>query len=144
MLTSSTMRRDRGACNMKYKYNNYLTTSRPSAFHQVSRRKQALHLFLVFIKITLIKSFNWWCHDFANEITEGSFLKQWHFIRCLLCMWISSDTPKKTDAVCGPGSGRFISENEIILAVQVYLPSAMFVIVSWVSFLVKPEVVPGR
>ena len=27
---------------------------------------------------------------------------------------------------------------------QVYLPSAMFVIVSWVSFLVKPEVVPGR
>jgi len=28
--------------------------------------------------------------------------------------------------------------------VQVYLPSAMFVIVSWVSFLVKPEVVPGR
>jgi len=28
--------------------------------------------------------------------------------------------------------------------VQVYLPSFMFVIVSWVSFLVKPEVVPGR
>ena len=27
---------------------------------------------------------------------------------------------------------------------QVYLPSFMFVIVSWVSFLVKPEVVPGR
>ena len=27
---------------------------------------------------------------------------------------------------------------------QVYLPSCMFVIVSWVSFLVKPEVVPGR
>ena len=26
---------------MKYKYNNYLTTSRPSAFHQVSRRIQA-------------------------------------------------------------------------------------------------------
>ena len=30
------------------------------------------------------------------------------------------------------------------LVFQVYLPSAMFVIVSWVSFLVKPEVVPGR
>ena len=59
-------------------------------------------------------------------------------------MWISSDTSKKTDAVCGPGSGRFNSDNEIILALQVYLPSAMFVIVSWVSFLVKPEVVPGR
>merc|ERR1719244_1380184 len=28
--------------------------------------------------------------------------------------------------------------------IQVYLPSFMFVIVSWVSFLVKPEVVPGR
>lgn len=28
--------------------------------------------------------------------------------------------------------------------VQVYLPSCMFVIVSWVSFLIKPEVVPGR
>ena len=28
--------------------------------------------------------------------------------------------------------------------VQVYLPSFMFVVVSWVSFLIKPEVVPGR
>jgi len=28
--------------------------------------------------------------------------------------------------------------------IQVYLPSFMFVIVSWVSFLIKPEVVPGR
>merc|ERR1712172_360933 len=28
--------------------------------------------------------------------------------------------------------------------VQVYLPSCMFVVVSWVSFMVKPEVVPGR
>merc|ERR1711899_582400 len=28
--------------------------------------------------------------------------------------------------------------------VQVYLPSGMFVVVSWVSFLIKPEVVPGR
>merc|ERR1712018_862045 len=27
---------------------------------------------------------------------------------------------------------------------QVYLPSCMFVVVSWVSFLIKPEVVPGR
>ena len=35
-------------------------------------------------------------------------------------------------------------EGDLILALQVYLPSAMFVIVSWVSFLVKPEVVPGR
>ena len=28
--------------------------------------------------------------------------------------------------------------------VQVYLPSGMFVITSWVSFLIKPEIVPGR
>ena len=27
---------------------------------------------------------------------------------------------------------------------QVYLPAGMFVVVSWVSFLIKPEVVPGR
>ena len=27
---------------------------------------------------------------------------------------------------------------------QVYLPSFMFVIVSWVSFLINPHVVPGR
>ncbi len=27
---------------------------------------------------------------------------------------------------------------------QVYLPSCMFVVVSWVSFMIKPEVVPGR
>ena len=59
-------------------------------------------------------------------------------------MWISSDTSKKTDAVCGPGSGRVLSDSDLILVLQVYLPSAMFVIVSWVSFLVKPEVVPGR
>ena len=28
--------------------------------------------------------------------------------------------------------------------IQVYLPSTMFVMVSWVSFLIKPEVIPGR
>ena len=28
--------------------------------------------------------------------------------------------------------------------IQVYLPSTMFVMVSWVSFLIKPEIVPGR
>ena len=27
---------------------------------------------------------------------------------------------------------------------QVYLPSGLFVIVSWISFIVPPEVVPGR
>ena len=28
--------------------------------------------------------------------------------------------------------------------IQVYVPSTMFVMVSWVSFLIKPEVIPGR
>ena len=28
--------------------------------------------------------------------------------------------------------------------IQVYLPSCMFVVVSWASFFIKPEVVPGR
>ena len=32
----------------------------------------------------------------------------------------------------------------LLLSVQVYLPSLMFVVVSWVSFTIKPEVVPGR
>merc|ERR1719245_2845961 len=37
-----------------------------------------------------------------------------------------------------------LQRKQMQFVVQVYLPSAMFVIVSWVSFLVKPEVVPGR
>merc|ERR1711971_340073 len=37
-----------------------------------------------------------------------------------------------------------MGRKQMQFVVQVYLPSAMFVIVSWVSFLVKPEVVPGR
>ena len=28
--------------------------------------------------------------------------------------------------------------------IQVYVPSTMFVMVSWVSFLIKPEIIPGR
>ena len=27
---------------------------------------------------------------------------------------------------------------------QVYLPSGLFVVVSWISFIVPPEVVPGK
>ena len=37
-----------------------------------------------------------------------------------------------------------VQRKQMQFVVQVYLPSFMFVIVSWVSFLVKPEVVPGR
>jgi len=37
-----------------------------------------------------------------------------------------------------------LQRKQMQFLVQVYLPSFMFVIVSWVSFLIKPEVVPGR
>jgi len=37
-----------------------------------------------------------------------------------------------------------LERKRIQYLVQVYLPSCMFVVVSWVSFLIKPEVVPGR
>ena len=30
------------------------------------------------------------------------------------------------------------------MLLQTYLPSGLFVIVSWISFIVPPEVVPGR
>ena len=39
---------------------------------------------------------------------------------------------------------RVPSRLHVLNIFQVYLPTFMFVIVSWVSFLVKPEVVPGR
>lgn len=61
------------------------------------------------------------------------------------------DLPKKFQTVDIP-SGVYsacgfqvkLQRLQMQFVVQVYLPSAMFVIVSWVSFLVKPEVVPGR
>merc|ERR1719411_1243575 len=37
-----------------------------------------------------------------------------------------------------------LQRKQMQFLVQVYLPSCMFVVVSWVSFLIKPEVVPGR
>ena len=39
---------------------------------------------------------------------------------------------------------RVPSRLHVLNIFQVYLPTFMFVIVSWVSFLIKPEVVPGR
>ena len=37
-----------------------------------------------------------------------------------------------------------VQRKQMQFVVQVYLPSFMFVVTSWVSFLIKPEVVPGR
>merc|ERR1712013_564315 len=37
-----------------------------------------------------------------------------------------------------------LQRKQMQYVVQVYLPSFMFVVTSWVSFLIKPEVVPGR
>merc|ERR1719150_3074485 len=50
--------------------------------------------------------------------------------------------PSGSYAACGFQAR--IQRKQMQFVVQVYLPSFMFVIVSWVSFLVKPEVVPGR
>jgi len=52
------------------------------------------------------------------------------------------DLPSGSYASCGFQVR--IQRKQMQFVVQVYLPSFMFVIVSWVSFLVKPEVVPGR
>ena len=65
--------------------------------------------------------------------------------RQLLCLWLPSAPTEEADAVCHPGLFTIrwpFSKCRSMF--QVYLPSCMFVIVSWVSFMVKPEVVPGR
>merc|ERR1711884_882015 len=41
-------------------------------------------------------------------------------------------------------TGKHRTKHLFIIYFQVYLPSFMFVVTSWVSFLIKPEVVPGR
>ena len=58
-------------------------------------------------------------------------------------MRLSSESRSKTDAISDPGN----NSSPFALSqfkCQVYLPSFMFVVTSWVSFLIKPEVVPGR
>ena len=60
-------------------------------------------------------------------------------------MRVSSEAAEKADAIRGAGNENLLTNvGKTQRKFQVYLPSAMFVIVSWVSFLVKPEVVPGR
>ena len=49
---------------------------------------------------------------------------------------------KKRYAVCGVNI--LLSRTKKQTFFQVYLPSMMFVAVSWVSFLIKPDIVPGR
>merc|ERR1719481_1747419 len=36
------------------------------------------------------------------------------------------------------------TRNTVMRRVTCYLPSGMFVIVSWISFLIPPDIVPGR
>lgn len=50
--------------------------------------------------------------------------------------------PSGTYAACGFQVQ--LQRKQMQYLIQVYLPSCMFVVVSWVSFLIKPEVVPGR
>ena len=49
---------------------------------------------------------------------------------------------KKRYAVCGVHILLDRTREQIFF--QVYLTSTLFVVVSWVSFIIKPEVVPGR
>ncbi len=53
-------------------------------------------------------------------------------------------TPNYTGAYAACGFQIRLVRKTMQYLVQVYLPSCMFVVVSWVSFLIKPEVVPGR
>jgi len=52
------------------------------------------------------------------------------------------ELPSGTYAACGIQVR--LQRKQMQFLVQVYLPSFMFVVTSWVSFLIKPEVVPGR
>jgi len=52
------------------------------------------------------------------------------------------DLPSGHYAACGFQVG--LQRKQMQYQIQVYLPSFMFVVTSWVSFLIKPEVVPGR
>jgi len=67
-----------------------------------------------------------------------------HFIQIegLPAQYKKVNLPSGTYAACGI-QVRF-QRKQMQFIVQVYLPSFMFVIVSWVSFLINPHVVPGR
>jgi len=52
------------------------------------------------------------------------------------------DLPSGHYAACGFQVS--LQRKQMQYQIQVYLPSFMFVVTSWVSFLIKPEVVPGR
>jgi len=52
------------------------------------------------------------------------------------------DLPSGHYAACGFQVR--LNRKQMQYQIQVYLPSFMFVMTSWVSFLIKPEVVPGR
>jgi len=67
-----------------------------------------------------------------------------HFLRIesLPAKFKQVDLPSGTYAACGIQVR--LQRKQMQFLVQVYLPSFMFVVTSWVSFLIKPEVVPGR
>ena len=67
-----------------------------------------------------------------------------HFLRIesLPARFTQVELPSGTYAACGIQVR--LQRKQMQFLVQVYLPSFMFVVTSWVSFLIKPEVVPGR
>ena len=78
-----------------------------------------------------------------NHIQVSSNGNNFNFPRSLRRMRLSSESRSKTDAISDPGKTSSLFALSKI-KFQVYLPSFMFVVTSWVSFLIKPEVVPGR
>ena len=63
-------------------------------------------------------------------------------------VWHPDQIAAEADAVSGSSmendAFKATEQDISIIYFQVYLPSFMFVVTSWVSFLIKPEVVPGR
>merc|ERR1712106_694742 len=79
---------------------------------------------------------------FIYDLDRQRSLQHFLQIEGLPAKYKEVELPSGTYAACGI-QVRF-QRKQMQFIVQVYLPSFMFVIVSWVSFLINPHVVPGR
>ena len=67
-----------------------------------------------------------------------------HFINILPLSETDQTVILPSGAYAACGFAVSLTRMRMQTIIQTYLPSTMFVMVSWVSFLIKPEVVPGR
>lgn len=79
---------------------------------------------------------------FLYEEERQRSLQHYIQIANLPALYKKVSLPSGTYAACG--FEIHLQRKQTQFLIQVYLPTFMFVIVSWVSFLIKPEVVPGR